>query len=1299
MMSIVALVHNPAFRQFILRIAHTRLIETIGLDLRMRDFSVRLSGWSPAIDMYDVIVAGAAPYENPPVLQIDHFSLEARIVSLIQRKWYLRDAVIDHPVARVLLTKDGRANLPSLKGAAQNLAVFVIGVRHLTLVKGEIYYNDRKSLLDTDLHNLEFRGGFDPGKRRYSGAFSYKDAKIRSQNFKPIIHNLEAEFDAASDRVDLKHGLLTSSVSQVRFAATLNDYSQPKVTAEYQLTLDTRELRRILKEAPLPDGIVKMIGSAKFESGGDAPILQKLTLNGGLSSGGLHIDTTTMHTLVRNITARYALQDGDAEFRELKAEVLGGRIDGSLEMHDVTGAQASELHAVFHDVALASVQTLADPKSARNLHLTGTANAAVEARWRKAFGMLTLHTDATLKGAIVPSRSVEENPANVGVPFEGDVHGDYSAAAQTVSSSNSLIRTPHTHVRLNGTVSHTASLEVQVRSDDLREIETAAGIFGVMPQPLGLAGAAAFTGTVRGSAADPQINGIFSATSLKVKETEWHTVRTNLEARPSRVALSDAELIPANRRGRFTFDMDVGLDQWVFRNTSPIRLNLVASQMDLSGLKRLAGVQAPVAGSLDANVSLHGSEMNLIGHGAITLTQATLFGEPVQSARLDFQGTGGEIRARLGLQLPAGKLDSTFTYFPKQRAYNGQLQATGVLIDQLPVLHARHLNLTGTLNLTAKGNGTLDNPGVQLKAQMPRLALGDQTLSGILLEADVTNHVATVALDSQAQALNVSTFVRGRGRINLTGDYETETVFDSSSISLLPLIAAYFPAQSPDLTGQMEIHATIKGPLKNKEQLNARLTIPTLWLKYKNKVELAAAEPVQLDYTKGVLTFQKTAIRGAGTDLEVEGTIPFATTAPISLLAQGTVDLGVAQLLYPDITSSGRMLLNIAGTGRGATKNVQGHIEVVDAAVSRKDLFAGLQNGNGFLTLTNNRLEIDSFQGKVSGGTVKITGGVTYWPSPQFNLALTANGVRTSQAEGIHEGLDANLVLVGSSQSAVLRGQARLTEVSFSPSFDFSEVTNIVGRTRGLTVPPDSFLRKVNLEVSMASSEDLNLATSKFSLQGTANLRIRGTAAEPAATGRVNLTGGDLVFRGNRYFIEPSTIDFVDPYGIEPRLNLAVSTKVQDYDIRLTLRGSMDRLRTTYSSEPALPPADIINLLVFGNTAAFQTANPTLRNPDAQSLIASSVASQITNPVENIVGISRLSIDPVLGSNQTNPTARVTIQQRMTANLFVTFATDAASTQRQVIKLEYQATPRFAISGVRDQNGGFAFDIRLRKTW
>jgi translocation and assembly module TamB len=218
-------------------------------------------------------------------------------------------------------------------------------------------------------------------------------------------------------------------------------------------------------------------------------------------------------------------------------------------------------------------------------------------------------------------------------------------------------------------------------------------------------------------------------------------------------------------------------------------------------------------------------------------------------------------------------------------------------------------------------------------------------------------------------------------------------------------------------------------------------------------------------------------------------------------------------------------------------------------------------------------------------------------------------------------------------------------------------------------------------------------------VQGALNLRLRGTAAEPAMIGRVNINGGDLFFRGNRYFLEPSTLDFVDPYRIQSRVNLAVSTKVQDYDIRMLFRGTTDQLRTTYTSEPALPPADIINLLVFGKTTEAQAANPTTGTLGAQSMIASSLSNQVTSRIEKIAGISQLSVDPVLGGNQQDPGARVTIQQRVTGNLFVTFATDATSTQRQVIKLEYQATPRVGVSGTRDQNGGFAFDVRIKKTW
>ena len=112
------------------------------------------------------------------------------------------------------------------------------------------------------------------------------------------------------------------------------------------------------------------------------------------------------------------------------------------------------------------------------------------------------------------------------------------------------------------------------------------------------------------------------------------------------------------------------------------------------------------------------------------------------------------------------------------------------------------------------------------------------------------------------------------------------------------------------------------------------------------------------------------------------------------------------------------------------------------------------------------------------------------------------------------------------------------------------------------------FAQNLHLDVNVVSTNDVNLASSKLSLQGSANLRVRGTAAEPSVLGRVNLTGGDLIFRGNRYLLQPSTLDFVDPFQISPRINLNVDTTVQEYDVHMAFRGTVDRMRTTYTSEP-----------------------------------------------------------------------------------------------------------------------------------
>jgi len=194
------------------------------------------------------------------------------------------------------------------------------------------------------------------------------------------------------------------------------------------------------------------------------------------------------------------------------------------------------------------------------------------------------------------------------------------------------------------------------------------------------------------------------------------------------------------------------------------------------------------------------------------------------------------------------------------------------------------------------------------------------------------------------------------------------------------------------------------------------------------------------------------------------------------------------------------------------------------------------------------------------------------------------------------------------------------------------------------------------------------------------------------------LNSGELLFRGARYTLKPSTIDFVNPSGIEPRLNMAIETRVRQYNIRISLLGPLTELRTTLSSDPPLPSADAINLLIFGQTNQPITTE-SIGNLGAASLLASGVTGTVTNRLQKIVGISQLSIDPVLDNNEQASTVGVTVQQRVTANLFVTFTSDPTSTQRQLVEVEYHATPRISLNGVFNENGGFAADVRIRKAW
>jgi translocation and assembly module TamB len=376
---------------------------------------------------------------------------------------------------------------------------------------------------------------------------------------------------------------------------------------------------------------------------------------------------------------------------------------------------------------------------------------------------------------------------------------------------------------------------------------------------------------------------------------------------------------------------------------------------------------------------------------------------------------------------------------------------------------------------------------------------------------------------------------------------------------------------------------------------------------------------------------------------------------------------------------------------------MQGQIRLVDTSFNTDSLPLGFSGVNGQCSISGNRIELTNLNGSAGGGTFTGTGFFAYGPQSNFAVDLHAKDVRIS-SNGLRTIVDSNLRLTGTAQDSVLSGDVLVDRLSFQQGVDLSELVGQFSEPSTVSTP-STLARQMRLNVAVGSAANLNPTSSQLSVEGTLNLTLAGTAAHPVVLGRVGLTGGEIYFNGKRFEIQSGSIVFANPVHTQPVLNVYVKTIVEQYNITINFVGSLDQLRTTYTSDPALPPLDIINLLAFGQTAAERASSgSTPLSVGAESALASEVGGQVAKNVQSLTGISRLTIDPLLGDTR-NPGAQVGVQQRVTGSILVTFSSDVTSTQRQSIQLQYQPNRRWRVSVLRDQNGGYGLDVGFHKAF
>jgi translocation and assembly module TamB len=1288
------LLRSPRFNGYLLAQIEKQASEAMGAEVRVQNFAVHLSRL--AADAYGITVRGNQTASARPLVQVDQLTIRLRIVSLLRKKIDLSEIVLRHPVVNLQVRKDGTTNLPATPKSNGNTSsnLFDLGIQHVLLEHGEIYYNDVQTPLDAELHDLQVEIKAELIGKVYDGNLSYRNGRVLYGDMKALPHDLAASFKATPSEFRLKPLLLTVASSTIELEGEVQNYSQPSASGSYRITLHPQDAKPVLRNPSIPSGEVTLTGSVRYQQQDNVPPIRALSLDGLLKGRELAVRTTDLNAIVRNVRGEFKLLDGNLDVHGLEADLLGGHVTATGTVQHLGANSVAKLHASVQAISVSAANAALRAARITPMPIDGQISGTADATWTGKVQNIKARSDISLDAFF--DRASAGSPAPVG----GAIHVSYDGRTATTTLSNTSVHTPETRVEINGTAGQKLNLKVQVHAADLTEVNALVTAFqGAGPErPAGtsstssinVSGAADLQLLVEGRVNDPRIRGQLAGRSLQVENTQWRSLELRLQASKSGISIENGSLVNA-RQGYINFAAGSGLSNWHYLPSSPISLEVNSKDLAIDQLLQLARLDYPVSGNLSVDLSMRGSQLNPVGKGSVRLTQAKVYGQPLQQLSIQSQGNGDALTSSLNMNLPAGSAKANLVLYPKRKGYEIQLNVPGINLAQLHAVQERNLGVTGVLTVDANGRGTIDDPQLTLTAQIPHLQVRDASISGIKTDINVADHLAHLVLDSEV----AQTSVQARATMNISDGHYVRAALDTKGMPIEGLLALRGPAKSNGPRGILELHATAEGPVDDKSRMQAQVIIPTLKAEYQG-LQIENARPIRIHYANSVVALDPTEIAGTDTTLRLQGQLPLQGAAPVTLSAVGTVDMQLVRFFQPGLQSSGKLQLDVRAAGPTDHPTVQGQLRLQNVSVMSADAPVGLQNLNGVLDLSNDQITITQLAGESGGGQISARGAIGYRPQLQMNVALQAKNVRIRYQDAIRTVLGGDLNLVGTSQAANLSGRVLIDSLSFTQNFDLATLAGQV-QSGPESTPSEGAAKKIKLDIAVQTARDLNLTSSAVSLQGQANLHVVGTAADPVIIGRTEFTAGDIFLMNKRYQIERGVIEFSNPSRTEPVLNLLLTTTINQYNLSLTFRGPLDKMQTSYVSEPPLPTADIINLIARGQTAQQAAASPS--NFGASSLLAQGAASQVSGGVQKLAGLSSLSIDPTLGGNNSDPGARIAMQKRVTNNFLFTFATDVTSTQRELIQGEYQLTKRWSASVTRDENGGFAVDGKFHKRY
>ncbi len=867
-------------------------------------------------------------------------------------------------------------------------------------------------------------------------------------------------------------------------------------------------------------------------------------------------------------------------------------------------------------------------------------------------------------------------------------------------------------------------LETHVRSNGIQ----LAAVSPLQQQSPGSAGAIQLSADAAG---DLSHKG--TETELKLFSIEANLSATNLRVRNQNAGSLTA--IAHTTSGAVTYNVksdfagsDVHLDGhtsltsgYVTEARASIRSLPLANVLEITGQG-----DVPVAGMLTADATLAGTLQAPDIKVDLDLSKANIYQEPIDSltAKVRYTNSLAEISS-FKLQAPAGDVNLTARYNHLSDIKNGslELRLDSGNIDIAKIKHAQlaEPGVAGTVHVEADVAANIVDkngaPQVQVVAlntddSAKGLRVANRQLGGLDISARTSQSQVTFQVDSDI----AQSKIHASGQSQLIAGYPTRAELSFANLrykNIAPFLSSD-DSTAPSFDALVEGNASVNGPILNVNGLLARLELSHLEINTSARASTAEATanktvgvqnegPIVVSLNKSVAKVEQFHIRGSDTSIDVLGAIDLHNSAnPLQLKVAGNADLGILQNINRNFYSSGKVALNANIGGSFTQPLLNGQVEVHNANVNYSDSPNGLANGNGVILLQGTTALVQNLTGESGGGKIALSGFVGLSPKTVvYNLHAKGTNVRTRYS-GVSITSSAAVDLTGNSRRSLLSGTVTIKRVAYSSSSDVGSLLNSAASPPSIDTTPSPLLEAIKLDIRVSTSSDVRIVSTyvdKLDLKSA--LTVRGTVAQPGIVGFINVTDGQLAFFGNTYTVNRGVINFYDPSAIRPELDLSLETIAQSVDVVLGVTGPINNMKLSYRSDPPLTFEQIVQLLATNTTpndptiAAHQPTPPqqSMTQMGESAVLGQAVASPLASRVQRVFGLSQFKIDPSVAGSNGQPTARVTLQQKIASNITFTYITDVTQSNSEIIRIEWDLNSKTSAVALRDYNGNVSVEL------